>query len=351
MYADDLALVADSASTLQSLLDIVSEYAAKWRYQLNASKSGIMVFGESPNSRALYRRCRSWSLCSSPVGEVDEYRHFGILRSISLSNRVLISDRCTSGRSAFFALNAVGSRFGRLNPTTSYKLYSALSLPILLYGSELWILSKFNILMLNRIHRKILRTIQGLPVRCPSVALTALIGSNDIQKLIQARQLSFVNSFACMAETDLPKQVLLARLNSNMNKGTIHGWERAISDLNLPDITSLTSMGGKNKPSWKRHIKKQIYISQQLNLIDLCDSYHVANISLKLGKPCRIWSSTRKCRINTPSANFRIRLITGCDGLESDASRFRYSLAATAARARSASVWTSPYTALVSKEF
>ena len=127
-----------------------------------------------------------------------------------------------------------------------------------------------------------------------------------------------------MAEIDLPKQVLLARLNSNMNKGTIHGWERALSDLNLPDIKSLTSMGGKNKPSWKRHIKKQIYISQQPNLIDLCDSYHVANISLKLGKPCRIWSSTRKCRINTPSANFRMRLITGCDGLESDASRFRY---------------------------
>ena len=52
MYADDLALIADSAVRLQALLDIVSRYATKWRYQVNALKSGIMVFGESPRSRA-----------------------------------------------------------------------------------------------------------------------------------------------------------------------------------------------------------------------------------------------------------------------------------------------------------
>ena len=62
-----------------------------------------------------------------------------------------------------------------LHPITSHKLYSSLCLPVTLYGSELWSLTKTDLTMLERIHRKILHTIQGLPTRCPSLALTSLI--------------------------------------------------------------------------------------------------------------------------------------------------------------------------------
>ena len=47
MYTDDLALVASSPEELQAMLDIVSHYASQWRYQLNCSKSVILVLGES----------------------------------------------------------------------------------------------------------------------------------------------------------------------------------------------------------------------------------------------------------------------------------------------------------------
>ena len=47
MYADDLALVASSPEEVQEMLDIVSHYASQWRYQLNSSKSVILVLGES----------------------------------------------------------------------------------------------------------------------------------------------------------------------------------------------------------------------------------------------------------------------------------------------------------------
>ena len=55
MYTDDLALVAGSPEELQAMLDIVSHYASQWHYQLNSSKSVILVLGESPRSRALAR--------------------------------------------------------------------------------------------------------------------------------------------------------------------------------------------------------------------------------------------------------------------------------------------------------
>ena len=166
-------MVASSHEELQAMLDIASCYASQWRYQLNSSKSVILVLGESPRSRALARSNRQWMLAGQQLQEVDKHHHFGIQHSVHHSTLARTSERCAAGQSAFFALNPVSSRFGCLHPITSYRLYSTLSLPIMLYGCELWTISKTESLMLERVHRKILRTIQGLPTRCPSVALTS----------------------------------------------------------------------------------------------------------------------------------------------------------------------------------
>ena len=53
MYADDIALVANSPNSMQAMLDIVHGYAKKWRYQLNSVKSVAMVIGESSAARTL----------------------------------------------------------------------------------------------------------------------------------------------------------------------------------------------------------------------------------------------------------------------------------------------------------
>ena len=62
MYANDLALVAGSPEELQAMLDIVYNYAQKWRYNLNAGV--VMVLGETRSqptllgSGHLVMRCR-----------------------------------------------------------------------------------------------------------------------------------------------------------------------------------------------------------------------------------------------------------------------------------------------------
>lgn len=104
--------------------------------------------------------------------------------------------RCTSARSSFFALNSVGSRFGCLHPLTSYRLYQTLCIPILLYGAEIWTLSKVELNMLERVHQKILRTIQDLPTCCHSSSLTSMLGSN------------FINSIVSLDDSSLPKKLL-----------------------------------------------------------------------------------------------------------------------------------------------
>ena len=195
MYADDLALICDSPTDLQAMLNIVSSYASFWRYKINADKSCIMVFGESPQSRLKNRLSRAWYINNSIIPECDEHHHLGILRSVLPSSIYRTTERCSAGRSSFYALNTVRLRFGCLHPLTSLRLYSSLCLPIMLYGCELWSPTKSELLMLERVHRRILRIIQGLPLRCNSLVLQCLMGTVSITSLIHQRQLNFALSF------------------------------------------------------------------------------------------------------------------------------------------------------------
>ena len=246
---------AGSPEELQTMLDIVHDYAQKWRYNLNADKSVVMVLGESSCSRRMARSVRKWTLGDEVLKEVDEQHHLGILRTVFNSTIRCTNERATAGRSTFYALNSVGSRFGRLHPLTSLRLYQALCLPLLLYGSELWTLTKTESLSLEWVHRRILRTIQGLPIRGHSASLTTLLGVQDIQPLIQQRQLNFIVSVANLDPDALPRMVLCARSASSTAKGITRHYQQVLSDFNLPDLSSLLSEPPKGSP-WKAFIKK-----------------------------------------------------------------------------------------------
>ena len=83
--------------------------------------------------------------------------------------------------------------------------------------------------MLERVHRKILRTIQGLPVRCPSVVLTTLLGSRDISSFISQQQLTFSNPITSMSTTDLPR-LILERLTNPPLSGIIPLWQQLLDN-------------------------------------------------------------------------------------------------------------------------
>ena len=322
MYADDLALIGSSPEELQNMLDIVSSYASLWRYQLNAKKSAILVFGESPVSRQRNRSLRRWSIGSDIIQEHDMQKHLGILHTVFPSSVHRTVERCSAGRSAFFALNAVGSRFGCLHPSTSFRLYSSYCIPILLYGCELWCLTGSETTMLERVHRKILRTIQGLPLRCHSSALLHLLGTSSISSLIQQRQLNFLRSFSRLPEVSLPRLVLEKRLSCSPMKGSLPVFTSLLVSLDLPSIPDILG-GDWCKQAWSRWMKTLSRSLEYSAFLDKCSQLPLSEYLLTLGKPIPHWSVTIGLPKLTRLNNLRIRLLVGCDGLEADACRFR----------------------------
>ena len=282
----------------------------------------VMVLGETSRTRRLARSARKWTLGDEVLKEVDEQHHLGILRTVFNSTIHHTNERATAGRSTFYALNTVGSCFGRLHPLTSLKFYQALCLPLPLYGSELWTLTKTELLSLERVHRRILRTIQDLPIRCHSASLTTLLGVQDIQTLVQQRQLNFIVSVANLDPDALPRKILSARSTSTTAKGITRQYHQVLTNLNLPGLSFLLSEPPKCSP-WKAFIKKHLGFTSYLTFLEECDDCYVSQCAFKPLHPAPHWKVTIGDPKLTRLDNFRIHLLVGCDRLEADATRFR----------------------------
>ena len=118
--------------------------------------------------------------------------------------------------------------------------------------------------MLERAHRKILRTIQGLPIRCPKESIGTLLGCSTISDLITYKKLI---SITALPYTALLRQVLQYRLQEPHTKACIPLLESQINDLNLPNIAILL----RNTPSkscWKKCVTKMLGTRAHLHLLN-----------------------------------------------------------------------------------
>ena len=167
-----------------------------------------------------------------------------------------------------------------------------------------------------------MRTIQGLPIRCHSASLTTLLGVQDIQTLIQQRQLNFIVSVANLDPDALPRMLLCARSASSTAKGITRHYQQILSDFNLPGLSSLLSEPPKGSP-WKAFIKKHLGLTSYLTFLEECNDCYASQCAFKPHCPAPHWKVTIGDPKLTRLNNFRIRLLVGCDGLEADASRFR----------------------------
>ena len=93
------------------------------------------------------------------------------------------------------------------------------------YGSELWYISRTELLFLEIVHRKILRTIQDLSTQCPSSCLTTLMGVQSIETYIQQRSLAFIVAMANLPSDAVAQRILVARPASSPQKGVVKQYQ------------------------------------------------------------------------------------------------------------------------------
>ena len=133
LYADDIVLIAEHRYALQKMLDVVSKYAQKWRFELNPKKSEVVVFGEKYPPRNV-----QWKLGGQIIRQVTKYKYLGIELTRTLKWHVYIKRILCKARRNMTQALGMGIRGGYMRVRLANIIWMALVRSIVEYGCEVW---------------------------------------------------------------------------------------------------------------------------------------------------------------------------------------------------------------------
>ena len=159
LWADDLFMVSTVPTDAQKQLDDLSSYTAPNQLIANDIKTKYMVFGKSDtftlrlNGKRIKRvkssKCLGFIVNSVQTPNGDIFRE----------NPDYLKDKAR--KSVFSFLNRV-KKIGNASPKCMFNLYECLTQPILLYGSDLWGISKSSTCSVDLLLNWFLRIILGV---------------------------------------------------------------------------------------------------------------------------------------------------------------------------------------------
>ena len=233
-YADDVAAASTAKSKIDEILRIVNSHSKKWRYELNAGKSAVLVFGESINENIKNAGYRNFRLGDKKVKEKVTYDHVGVKSCIGGSYQVRTREKVKKGRKVLNAAAGLGFKKGGLTMMASNLIFWTVVVPTTIYGSELWILKEQDIEMLDDFQRDSGRRIQRLPPKSPNETCFVGLGWMRLENFIYARKLIFVRTILVRDENCIVKQTFKSRaikFNTDICIGNENKYDSPVYDI------------------------------------------------------------------------------------------------------------------------
>ena len=217
-FADDLTLLELFPSFLQHLMSIVFNFSIKWRYEFNHTKSGVVVFGESKIQHAKNMMSRKFNLGLDVVKERKEYKNLGFTKNYADSCSGDIEETIKKARRKGGMIHSMGFDRRKVTPPPPPPIYNKLwkqtCVPSLVFGSELWSLSKTDIACLERCQNWFIRKVFNLPKFSSHLLLLKISGLISVENEIAKRKLFFFARMALITSDTVLCKLFQARVRS-----------------------------------------------------------------------------------------------------------------------------------------
>ena len=275
-YADDMASACPSKANIDKTLNIIDTHAKKWRYSYNAKKSAVMVYGETKREHERGSKFRNFVLNGEKVPEKKEYDHVGVRNCLFQNYMPRTEDRISRGINA---VSSIGVRKKGINMATCSILYWSIIVPIVTYGSELWVMSSGKICELRKFQCYIGRRCQRFPKRTPNYSAYIPLGWMSIDRVIQVKKLLFLRTILVMKDHDVCKRILRARANDFSNN--VERGRRSENSSPIYEIMSTSIQAGLydirmrminngcylSKFEWKKLVWEKIWLMEDEDCI------------------------------------------------------------------------------------
>ena len=189
-YADDIVLIAPTATALRKLLIICDEYANDYSISFNAAKTKCLVAVPS-SCRALFDGLHDcvFRIGNKPIEFVNSFCHLGHLINSELSDDEDIIKRTNN---FIGQVNNTLCYFRSLDSFVQNKLFQSYCTSF--YGCELWLLNNLKLEDLCVAWRKSMRKIWKLPQQSHRYLLHLISGCLPVFDELCRRSMNFVRS-------------------------------------------------------------------------------------------------------------------------------------------------------------
>ena len=260
LYADDLAIIAETEHDLQQQLLILEHWCKKWRMRVNTKKTKIVHFRVKSQAKTDF----GFIFNNEVVECVEKYKYLGIYLDEHLDFR---STATILANSATRALGALFSKF-RKNKGIGFSTFSTLFhsgiAPILDYASAIWGFQQYS--QIDSVQNKALRFFLGVHRFATTAAVIGDTGWIDCNTRRKINLLRFWNRMLRCSDDRLTKKIFLWDLHNRRSSGS---WSsdvfKIFAEANLTHLyenvssvdlgVAKSNLHNKWKISWQNNIK------------------------------------------------------------------------------------------------
>ena len=205
-FADDTVVMAKSRAELQAKLNIAVSHSNNWRYDYNARKCVVIVFGKDNNPET------KLFLGSQELTCIESHEHVGTLLSNSDKQTTnYCKKRITECQRRAHAIPGIGSIEAPVTPTSSSKVYWSVCVPKLTYGMEIMPIPEKAVQSIQSFHADAAKVFQGLPNQTCNIGAVKNMGWLSITGYIAIMQLLFLWRIVLMPIKCIYKIILIKR--------------------------------------------------------------------------------------------------------------------------------------------
>ena len=255
LFADDYALNVSHEQEMQAEMDCFSSACDNFGLNISTKKTDVM-FQPAPGNQ--YHEPQI-SVNGQTLQAVETFTYLGSTLSRNTNIDAEINNRISKASSAFGRLREnVWERRG-ISFESKLKVYRAVVLTTLLYGSETWTAYRRHEKQLNHFHLRCLRNLLHIrwQDKVPDTEVLRQTNFPSIITIMRKAQLRWAGHVSRMSDDRIPKQLLYGELCQG--KRTVERQRKRFKDslkVSLKDFNispepweSLAS----DRPSWRHH--------------------------------------------------------------------------------------------------
>ena len=220
-YADDMAAACPSKYKLDRVIDKAYKHGCTWRYEFNASKSAVLILGETRRERAANKKHREFKLGGKKVLEKDQYEHLGVVSTVSNEDDSRVKGRLSKARKVLNVATGIGIKKKGLNMNTCNVIFWCIVVPTALFGCEIWCLTANDIACIEEFQVYAGKRMQRLHPRAPNICSFTGLGWMHLEIITLVRKVLFIRTILTIKEDELVRVIFCLRVQKfceNPNK-------------------------------------------------------------------------------------------------------------------------------------